>query len=61
MTTANVEMLTVDAAKQRRAELLESVGGDEQALRARAAAYALQADELAALNEIDELDYLLGR
>jgi hypothetical protein len=60
MTSTNVEILTVEAAKKRRDELLQAVGGDEQAIRERAADYALQADELAALNEIDELDYLLG-
>lgn len=58
--TTTVRTITPEAARQRRAQLLASVGGDEDALRARAAVYALDARELAALEEIDALDYLLG-
>ncbi len=55
----SVRVLTVAQAKALRAELLASVGGDEDALRDRAADYMLNARELAALTEIDGLDYLL--
>ena len=55
-----VETLSVDDARRRRDEVLASVGGDECDLRDRAARYMLNADELAALTELDELDYLLS-
>ena len=55
-----VEALSVDGAKRRREQVLASVGGDECDLRDRAARYLLNADELAALSELDELDYLLS-
>lgn len=61
MTAAAVEMLTVESAEKRRTELLNSVGGNEASLRERAADYALDARELVVLDEIDALDYLLGR
>lgn len=57
---ATVEVLTTEDAARRRAEILAALGGDEQSLRLRAAQYALDADELAALDELDALDYLLG-
>jgi hypothetical protein len=55
-----VETLSVEDATHRRAQVLASVGGDECELRDRAARYLLNADELAALTELDELDYLLS-
>ena len=55
-----VETLSVAQARRRRAEVLASVAGDECDLRARAAQYMLDAEELAALNELDELDFLLS-
>lgn len=55
-----VETLSVEQARCRRAEVLASVGGDEGDLRERAARYLLSAEELAALSELDELDYLLA-
>jgi hypothetical protein len=55
-----VETLSVEGAKRRREQVLASVGGDECDLRDRAARYLLNADELAALSELDELDYLLS-
>jgi hypothetical protein len=55
-----VETLSVDEAKRRRAEVLACVGGDESDLRDRAARYMLNAEELAALTELNELDYLLS-
>lgn len=61
MMTPTVEVLSVETALVRRDEVLASVGGDEGALRTRAAAYALSAREMAALDELDELDYLLGQ
>lgn len=57
---ATVEILTTEAAQGRRQEILASVGGDENSLRARANIYALNAKELAVLDELDALDYLLG-
>lgn len=59
MTAHAVQMMTVEEVRQRRAELLRSVGGDEASLRERAAAYSLNARELAVIDEIDALDYLL--
>ena len=53
-------LLTAATARQRRADLLASVGGDEAALRVRAAAFMLDAKELAVWDEITGLDYLLG-
>jgi hypothetical protein len=55
-----VETLSVEQARLRRAEVLASVGGDECDLRDRAARYMLDTGELAALRELDELDYLLS-
>ena len=55
-----VETLSVDDARRRREEVLASVGGDECDLRDRAARYMLDADELSALTELNELDYLLS-
>jgi hypothetical protein len=57
---ALVETLTVEDAQRRREKVLASVGGDECDLRDRAARYLLNAEELAALSELDELDYLLS-
>jgi hypothetical protein len=53
-----VEVLSATEIRERRTALLNSVGGDEDALRGRARVYALTAIELAALDEIDGLDYL---
>ena len=55
-----VETLSVEEARRRRDEVLASVGGDECDLRERAARYMLNADELAAVTELDELDFLLS-
>ena len=55
-----VETLSVEEARRRRGEVLASVGGDERDLRDRAARYMLDAEELAALTELDELDFLLS-
>lgn len=55
-----VEFMTEDQARARRAEIVQETGNDEQALRARAAAYVLDAAELALLDELDGLDYLLN-
>lgn len=61
MSVATVEMMTVESAQRRRDEVLASVGGNEDELRARAVLYALGPDELAALDELNELDYLLQK
>jgi hypothetical protein len=55
-----VETLSVEEARRRRDVVLASVGGDECDLRERAARYMLNAEELAALTELDELDFLLS-
>lgn len=55
-----MEILTTEAAQARRDEIVASVGGDEKSLRGRANIYALNAKELAVLDELDALDYLLG-
>ena len=60
MAAGTVEMLTAEDARKRRAKIVKSVGGDEGSLRERAALYGLDARELAALDELDALDYLLG-
>jgi len=54
-----VELMTVEEARERRASVLATVGGDEASLRRRGARYELDAEELAALTELEELDYLL--
>lgn len=56
---ATVEMLTIDEACARRKFLLESLGCDYEALRDRGDAYLLDANELAVLTEIEELNYLI--
>jgi hypothetical protein len=60
MAVTVVEMVTADQVRRRRAEVLASVGGDESELRARGDLYLLTAEELAAVTELDELDYLLS-
>lgn len=56
-----VEVISSADAEARRAEIVEQVGGDEEAFRARAAVYALDDSELALFDELRALDYLLGR
>ncbi|WP_154794722.1 hypothetical protein [Occultella kanbiaonis] len=58
--TAIFQALSVDDAKTRRAELLGRLSITEHELRERAARYELAANELATLDEVDNLDYLLG-
>lgn len=55
----NVRVLTEAQARMERANLIQAAGGDEARLRARAAAYGLNAEEVAILDQIDGLDYLL--
>ena len=57
MTT--VRVLTEAQARIERAHLIQTAGGNETALRARAAMYGLNAEEVAILDQIDGLDYLL--
>lgn len=54
-----VTMMTKAEARARREEIIRQVGGDEQAFRDRADAYALNAEELALYDELEGLDYLL--
>jgi len=56
-----VERLTEQDALARREAIIAAMGGDEAAFRARAASFALDARELALYDELEELDYLLGR
>lgn len=57
---SSIDLLTRSSALARRRAVLESVGSDEDELRERATAYALDADELAAVQELDDLDFLLN-
>jgi hypothetical protein len=61
MSAVVVERLTEPQAVARRAAIIDAVGGDEQAFRTRASNFALDARELALYDELEELDYLLGR
>lgn len=56
-----VTMMTKAEARARREEIIRQLGGDEQAFRDRAYAYALDAEELALFDELEGLDYLLDR
>jgi len=61
MSAVVVEWLTEQEALARRAEIITAVGGDEAAFRDRAARFQLGVRELALFDELEELDYLLGR
>lgn len=56
-----VERMTEQEALARRDAIIAEMGGDEAAFRVRAASFALDARELALYDELEELDYLLGR
>lgn len=58
--TVIIEHLTEDEARARRTELLEIVG-NEADFRAKARLFALGADERALYDELEALDFLLGR
>ena len=55
-----VQILSADELRRRRAEILKGQTLTEEDLRVGAAQYTLSADEVAALDEIDRIDYLLG-
>lgn len=57
---AIVKHLDDAGIKRRRDELLREIGLSEDALRAQGALYQLDSKGLAALQEIDDLDYLLA-
>lgn len=61
MSAVVVERLTELEAVGRRAAITAAAGGDETTFHARAANFALDASELALYDELEELDYLLGR
>ena len=61
MSTVVVQRLTEQEALAQRAAIIAEVGGDEDAFRLRASNFALDARELALYDELEELDYLLGR
>lgn len=60
MSTLTVELLTEERARERRAEIIALVGGDEGRFRQRADDYLLDAEELALYDELNGLDYLLA-
>ena len=53
-----VDIYSAADVRARRHEVLQRVRVPETELRARGARFALNADELAALDELDGLDYL---
>ena len=55
-----VQILSADELRRRRAEILKGQTLTEEDIRVGAAQYTLSADEVAALDEIDRIDYLLG-
>lgn len=55
-----VEIVTREELVARRAAVLAGCRFTEGELRERAADWMLEADELAALTELDSIDYLLG-
>ncbi|MGL5865744.1 MAG: hypothetical protein ACRCYX_07705 [Dermatophilaceae bacterium] len=61
MSDAVVERFTRAEAVARRQEIIDSVGGDEGTFRDRADEYLLDARELALFDELNGLDYLLGK
>lgn len=61
MSIVTVGRITEKRARDRRAEIIDEVGGDEQAFFERAHEYRLNAHELALYDELNGLDYLLGR
>lgn len=56
--SSGVKVFDRDSLERRRASVLERVGVTEQDLRERGARYALTADEMAVLDELNGLDYL---
>ncbi len=55
-----LEWLTPDEIRERRERLLVGVGMPEEELRRRAADYTLTSKQSAVLDEIDDLNFLLG-
>jgi uncharacterized hydantoinase/oxoprolinase family protein len=58
--TPIVQVMHADALRDRRAALLAETGLTESDLRRRAEVYSLTAELSAVLDEIEEIDYLLG-
>lgn len=58
--TPTVQIHSREGLEERRAKLVTIAGGDETALRRAAADYRLTVDQIALLDEIDRIDYLLG-
>lgn len=56
--SSTVDFLDDQALQERRRAILERIGVSEDELRERGERYALSAEELAALDELDGLDYL---
>lgn len=54
-----VEIVTEEELRVRRARVLSGLTSSEKELRIGAAQYTLTPDEIAALDEIDRIDYLL--
>ena len=59
MTSVAVNRISRDEAKRERAELLASTGMTEAKLRAGGREWRLDADQLAALDRINGLDWLM--
>ena len=61
MNTISLKRLSPQEAEFRRAQIIDAVGGSEDEFRARAEVYSLSAHELALFDELESIDYLLGR
>jgi hypothetical protein len=59
--TPIVEVMHSTELRARRAELLVQSGTSEDELRRRSEVYSLTPELAAVLDEIEEIDYLLGR
>lgn len=58
--TPTVEVMHRNELHARRRELVASCGLSEEELRSRADVYSLSPELVAVLNEIEEIDFLLG-
>lgn len=58
--SASLVRLSVEQAEEQRAKPLSDLGVTEDELRARARQFTLNERELAVLDDIDGLDFLLG-
>ncbi len=61
MSRAVIRRHTDDELLRRRAEIIARLGGDEDAIRRRAAEYQLTVDEDALFDELTTIDFLLWK